>query len=94
MKVEPRGKYAGVKIHLDREESEALLAACDEFDTPKMTIILHTFGRKIHQKMEEFPDLLEDKTEEQIAEALKLEQEKATLKLARIAEGKVWNEEG
>ena len=115
MKIEPRGKYAGVKVHLDGEEAGVLLdildkAQIDELNTDKFiyelasvggdSITLDTIrrsiqfasnlGGKIHRLIQEVPNLLEDRTEAQIKEALEGDQEKIEKQLAAFEKGKDW----
>ncbi len=101
MKLEPRGKYPGVKIHLDEKEVEALKVSGQLIGgepIPNLTVDhpFYRFGqklsRKIHALMAEHPDLLMPRTPEQIKAELQLEQQKAADKLAKMAEGAKWNE--
>lgn len=90
MKLEPRGKYPGIKIHLDEVEVKALTnPPPSEMEAFAFTTRL---GKKIRALMAEFPDLLAPRTEEQIKAELQLELEKSQLKLAKMAEGAKWNE--
>ena len=90
MKLEPRGKYPGIKIHLDEVEVKALT------NPPPSEIEAFAFttrlSKKIHALMQEHPDLLLPRTPEQIAAELQLELEKSQAKLAKMAAGGKWNE--
>ena len=98
MKIEPRGKYAGVKVHLDGDEAEEVLAyfhankkGIAEGDLlsfpPKFASRL---GAKINKLIAEMPNLLEDRTEEQIIEAMEGDLEKIQAQKKAIAQGKDW----
>ncbi len=73
IKIEPRGKYAGVKVHLDGEEAKEFLAFAEGVEgvgTTKKTGVLKfacKLGAKINKLVGEVPNLFEDRTEEQIA---------------------------
>lgn len=89
MKIEPRGKYGGVKVHLDSEECERLI------DVPTVSFTLpfvQSLGSKIKHLMQEEPDLLMDRTQEQIAAILAKESEKAQLQLNQIKSGSQWQQ--
>lgn len=108
MKIEPRGKYAGVKIHLDGDECEELLAAVQDdqvkgyqFSTKlaqgtmkKKSQQLFTvvalgvqMASKIRNLQEEEPDLLKDRTPEQVKAILAKEVEKAKIQLDTLNAG-------
>ena len=98
MKIEARGKYAGVKVHLDGDEAQDFL---DYFNAnmkgasfkgeinilPKFALKL---GEKITRLIKEVPNLLEDRTDEQVEEALQADLEKIEKQLAAKGEGKDW----
>lgn len=100
MKVESRGKYPGVKLHLEPEECSVLtlLAAVQDIKGPQPSSenvgpalkLAIKMGKKILELKEETPDLLEERTPEQIAAILAKEVEAATLKLDRMKAGKDW----
>ena len=98
MKIEKRGKYGGVKVHLDGEEAEEFLnyftadkKGVVEGDLlifpPKFAVRL---GKKIANLVSEFPTLFEDRTEEEIQEALSSDAEKIDAQLKALGEGKDW----
>lgn len=93
MKIEARGKYAGVKVHLDGEEAKEFLQwvehKVEKTDTPVIKFAAK-LGGKIAKLMKEVPNLLEDRTEEQIQEALTSDAEKIEKQLAAIKKGKDW----
>jgi hypothetical protein len=104
MKVETRGKYPGVKIHLDAEECEKLMQASKDFGGH--TIKLHQqlgiqelvipvslackMGKKIEELQQENPNLLKERTPEEIAAILAKEAEKAGMQLNQLKNGKDW----
>jgi hypothetical protein len=104
IKVETRGKYAGVKIHLDVEECEALMAlhndgnvAFDAHAAGAKFKDLHVplslaqqMGKKISGLLDENPDLLKPRTPEQVAAILAKEVEKASMQLNAVKSGKKW----
>jgi hypothetical protein len=104
IKVERRGKYGGVKIHLDAEESKQLMDFSNDgnlvFDAIvasnslihlKMPLKLAMqMGKKINQLAEEDPDLLKDRTPEEVAAILAKESEKAGMQLNALKNGKDW----
>ena len=87
MKLEARGKYAGVKVHLDKDECLAIL-------TPVSDAWLERFCMKLKRKIEklqkETPRLLEDKTEEEVIAALSKEAVESKLKLDAIGASADW----
>jgi hypothetical protein len=104
IKVETRGKYAGVKIHLDVEECEALIEASKALTTiypTEVAVGLKTIsvplklakqmGKEIAGLLEENPDLLKPRTPEQIAAILAKEVEKASMQLNAVKAGTKWD---
>jgi len=100
-KVEPRGKYAGVKVHLDGEESKLFLAFVkqpegqhkfhlDESD-PVIKLV-SKLGKKIKKLQFEVPTLLEDRTEEEIKKTLLRDQAKIKEQLDAIEAGQDWKQ--
>lgn len=89
MKVEPRGKFGGVKIHLDPEECETLMKS-EDFWHPKDEVEKIIKGMRVLivklQKKE--PGLLNERTPEQVKAILAKEVEKAKLQLAQVEAGK------
>ena len=99
MKIEPRGKYAGVKVHLDGEEGQLFLdfvekaKGQEKFKLDKDDKVIKfasKLGGKIQKLIGEVPNLLEDRTEEQIKEALTGDAEKIEKQLAALEKGKDW----
>ena len=101
MKIEARGKYAGVKVHLDGDEAEWFLGALDVGDKilstkplPQVAAESLKFavklGRKIAKLVKDVPNLLKDRTEEQITAALTGDQEKIIAQLEALKKGKNW----
>lgn len=100
MKVESRGKYPGVKLHLDPEECEVLMAVETTWINPnapgsltKIAIPLNLamkMGKSIKELLKEQPELLEERTQEQIAAILAKETEKAGIQLNCLKNGKDW----
>lgn len=94
MKIEPRGKYAGIKVHLDGEEVEKFLRWVKGGDTAVINYPIQFAGKlakQINSLLSEHPNLLKDRTEEEIKAALLKEQEEATKKLEKIKHGEKWN---
>jgi hypothetical protein len=101
MKIEKRGKYPGVKVHLEPDEC-ALLVGVKSVDMGhqpgvKNPSIVAAFkftaklGEKIRKLQADEPDLLEERTLEQIREELELELRKAKEKLEKLNQGQIWN---
>lgn len=104
-KLEPRGKYSGVKIHLTGEESRRFMELYERIQVQHSTHAFTNYedenfsfkfvtslGKKIRKLLVECPHLFEDRTKEQIEEALKTEQEQAALKLNALQKGEKWNQ--
>lgn len=102
MKLEPRGKFGGVKIHLDANETQQLLnatAAPFEGALHKVPVtnlqisaqLADRMGRKVRELMKEHTDLLQDKSPEQVAKELQLEIDKSQKKLQLLAGGNKWS---
>jgi len=96
MKVEPRGKYGGVKVHLDSEEvisfMEALPTAAFDHTHQDSVIptLLYDLFKHTKKLLAETPDLLVDKPPDKVAEVLQYEAEKAAAKLAKLTKGEDW----
>lgn len=90
IKLEPRGKYAGIKVHLSKEDVEAILSSKE---APAVGMDLVQAIRKGTKKlMLKVPNLLADRTIDDIKKELKLEMEKSKLKLEAIEKGQDWKE--
>lgn len=106
MKIEKRGKYAGVKVHLDEKECEELIQIAllsgdmnySPFPPENKGMVQIAFGfgqklgKKIHALIEKEPDLLKERTPEQVQHELEVELESATLKIAAMKNGGNWKE--
>mgnify|MGYP001605287931 CR=1 FL=1 len=96
--IHPRGKYAGVKVHLDGEEAGRFLewagvsCALEMLPAENAQVIKFAskLGNKIECLIEEIPNLLKDRTEEQIKGALYKDQDKIKEQLQAIEKGKDW----
>lgn len=98
MKVETRGKYPGVKLHLEPDEAKVLINYFDEdacghqldvHDIAPSTLALK-MGKKIKDLLAHEPGLLDDRSPEQIAAILAKEAEKAALQLEAMKKGEDW----
>lgn len=101
MKIEKRGKYAGVKVHLEPDEVQPFLDVYQDYvqagmGTPTGVIDYFSLsvklGKKIKQLIADEPNLLKPRTPEEIEAELKNEFESAKLKLAAMKQGKDWKE--
>lgn len=94
MKIEPRGKYAGVKVHLDGEEAEMFLDFVGGAPTPiganKAVKFASKLGEKIRKLQFEVPTLLKERTEEEVKAALLKDQKKIEEQLKAIETGGDW----
>lgn len=93
-KCESRGKYPGVKAHLDPEECEWLLACVDSPFDPEdaMQVFCRDLGKKIRKLMKSEPGLLQPRTHAQIEAELIEEGKKSAKKLAKAGAGLAWND--
>lgn len=86
MKIEKRGKYAGVKLHLDREE-------CLKTTSPNPFVrdgfLLEIF-EMVRQAIKEDPTILNDRSEEEIHAALSKEAIESKLKLEKLGKKEDW----
>ena len=107
MKIEKRGKYAGVKVHLEPEECETFLKLAEDVDKadssikaqstmsgikPTFMLLSLKLGKKIKNLIADEPNLLAPRTPEEIQAELENEFESAKLKLDAIKKGKDWKE--
>lgn len=100
LKIERRGKYPGVKVHLGVPECQTLITAHDQLcvsgfvGAPSFLHELHVLAiriaKHVHRAHKADPDLLSERTEEEIIAELEKEKLKSEAKLAAIAEGKDW----
>lgn len=93
MKIESRGKYPGVKVHLEPAECETFLSLYKDSKTASLISsgqtktyfgLSVTLGKEINSLLKEHPGVLKPRTNEEIEEALKKEAEAAALKLRRL----------
>lgn len=94
MKVDSRTKYAGVRFHLDENECSVLLEWYRKLkagSSPMFPVALvKDAGRRLNKLVEKDPDVLKQKTIEQVKEALAASGEKVGKQLAAIKAGKEW----
>lgn len=92
MKLEKRGKYAGVKIHLDKEEIEKLLLMVEP-STGKLIAIPTVLRKMVGALMtmiQKDPSVLHERSEGEIKAELENEFESAKAKLAALANHTDW----
>ncbi len=94
MKIEKRGKYAGVKVHLDENECAQLLELTPEsYEADNVSVkFVGKLGKKIRMLLLEEPNLLKPRTPDEIKHELEVELESATLKLKALHTGQDWKE--
>lgn len=96
MKIEPRGKFGGVKIHLDADEAQRFLDINPNIQSGTDIHFSWDFARSLREKtaklLKQTPNLLQDKTDAEVATELNLEKTKAEKKLAAMAAGHNWKE--
>lgn len=94
-KLEPRGKYKGAKWHLE-EDVCRLLIDLFKNPTPQAFLEVQTLAVKVGEKLvdleKECPNLLKDRTPEEIKAELENEFNSAKAKLEAMAKGKDWKE--
>ena len=93
MKIEARGKYPGVKVHLDEEETQMFLKLAGSQATyisgPVAKFSIKLAG-KINTLTSEHPNLVEERTQEEVLAALLRDQAKIQEQLAAIAAKHDW----
>ena len=100
MNIERRGKYPGVKIHLDEVETRRVLdvlfgpGPVGAIQAANAFKIVAKMAKLIEKELVEDPALLDARTEAEILAELLLEREKANEKIARIEAGLMWNGKG
>ena len=103
MKAESRGKYPGMKLHLDGPECKDLLnwlklhelaGAVGVNDTQKKFPKMFTTAvvKTLRNLLLEHPNMLEDRTEAEVQAALKKDQAKIHKQLGKMAVGGDWKE--
>ncbi len=96
MKCEPRGKYAGLKLHLDEKESQEILdwyklyKSGNAQDSPIPAAFCKNVAKAMKEILVEHPDMLKERTPEQIKEALLRDQKKIVEQLAVIKQKGDW----
>lgn len=94
-KVEKRGKYKGVKIHLSDDASQLLMNFSDSYDPTirlQVEVLCIDIGKKIKKLQDEYPNLLVDRSPEEIKAELENEFESAKKKLEAIESKKDWKQ--
>lgn len=99
MKIEKRGKYPGVKVHLDPDECEAfssLASYAEKTEILKGTKPLSylnvaiKIGHKLLKIAKEDPSFIEERTPEQVKESLMKDKKKIEEQLNAMGTGKDW----
>jgi hypothetical protein len=100
VKIEKRGKYPGVKVHLEPDECQVFMALAEdielcsvgthESDAMDYFTIALKIGRKMRKAAKEHPDLLLERTPEQIEAALLSDKEKIEKQLAAGVTTSAW----
>lgn len=93
-KLERRGKYGGVKVHLDPDHCINLAKWVEKNDKAQLAHFCMKVGQDVVALMEKDPTLLKPRSPEEIQAELKEEQVKATMKLAKAGCGLDWNGKG
>lgn len=103
MNIEKRGKYPGVKVHLNPEEVGIITAlntlagkiitfTPDVKEIKRVLKLLAKLAKMIKDLEEEEPALLAERTPEEIRATLEEERDKAIEKLAKMNAGLLWND--
>jgi hypothetical protein len=102
MKIEKRGKYSGVKVHLDADECKELLGtqrlnghagradAADGLMIKISTRFVGKLGRKIQEMLAAYPALLKDRTDDEVREQLDADINKMLEQRKALEQGKNW----
>lgn len=99
IKAEPRGKYAGVKLHLDEVDSKELLDWYKLYNSGNAGSTVSgavplkfsiQICKAIRDLLLEHPDMLKSRTPAQIKAALEGDQAKIQQQLQALAKGKDW----
>lgn len=95
MNIERRGKYPGVKVHLDEKETREVLDVLFKVmvtaPTQRAFKIVAKMAKLIDLELTKDPSLLDPRTPEEIRAELITERDKAIEKLSRLDAGIVWN---
>lgn len=100
MKIEKRGKYPGVKVHLEPDEAEVYVKFASDIAKSGQQVkgaisyvsLSAKLGSKISKLIAEDPTLLKERTPEEIKHELEVEYESAALKLKALNKGEDWKE--
>lgn len=98
MKAESRGKYSGIKLHLGGLECQELLDWHKLYKSGNAGIssIPLTFARNVAKAvkglLKEHPEMLKDRSGEEVLAALHSDKEKIEQQLAKIAKVKDWKD--
>lgn len=101
MKTEVRAKYSGMKAHFDAKECQELLdwrgkAKAGKASPEETAAWAVNFCKKvastIKDLLEKHPDMLQERTEDQIKAALLKDQKKIKEQLDAMGQGKDWKQ--
>jgi len=96
-KSDKRGKYKGTKIHFDEVDCQEYLDWYAKYSSdnlqdgnPEAVLFCRRIAKTIRNLIAEHPDLLEERTEEQIQEALLKDKKKIEEQLSTMKSGNDW----
>ena len=98
-KSDRRGKYPGIKAHLDEADCQELLEWYKHLKEgtksskelmPEGIQFAKRLAKTVKEVLAENPDLLEERTPEQVREALEKDQKKIQEQLATMKSGDDW----
>lgn len=109
MKIEKRGKYPGVKVHLEPDECQAFIAFAKDAEValnksnsiehftghsgpPTYFSISQKIGSKLAKLMVDEPNLLIERTEDEILASMEKDLAKINQQKAAIAMKKDWKQ--
>lgn len=98
MKIEKRGKYPGIKVHLEPDECEPFItlaadhkkAGGETATTPSYYTLAVKLGKKIAALNTEDPGVFTPRTQEEIKAELEEEMRSSAAKLAAMQNGSDW----
>jgi hypothetical protein len=94
IKLERRGKYPGVKVHLDKDQclvvQRYMTAPRPDGAKAAFKALTAEIAETINALLTDDPSVLEERTEEQIIKELEIERQKSEAKLKKLAAGKDW----
>lgn len=85
MKADTRGKFPGIRVHLDRDDCLSFVEARDTGDKKRLRTLATSIAAAIDVVLNETPGALADRTPEQVKAALQKEAAKAAKKLEALA---------